>query len=188
MKRGFDLVLALFMLLLVAPLALCIVILIALESRGPILFGQRRVGLGGRTILVYKFRTMVVDAPEIATGAAFNLRADSRITRVGRFLRQTSLDELPQLFNIVLGDMSFVGPRAAMPWEVDRYSERERQRLHLKPGITGYWQAFGRVGHETDFQQMIDMDIEYLHKQSLSLDLRILWRTAAIVFGRASAY
>ena len=131
---------------------------------------------------------MISTAPEIATGQSLAVKSDPRITAIGRFLRETPLDELPTLLNAVRGDMSIVGPRAALPLELSRYSKRQLRRLQLNPGITGYWQAYGRSNDGSDFARMIRMDLLYVRRQSLLLDLKILLRTIVMVLSRRGAY
>lgn len=188
MKRLFDILVASTMLVLTAPLFLVVAMAIKLDSLGPILVRQTRLGQQGRPFGYLKFRTMVTDAPETGTGPVFKLRQDPRISRIGRFLRRTAIDELPILFNVLRGDMSIVGPRAALPLEADHYSEVQRRRLELKPGITGYWQVFGREAGATDFQRMVEMDLEYAEKQSISLDFKILLRTFVVALRKNAAY
>jgi lipopolysaccharide/colanic/teichoic acid biosynthesis glycosyltransferase len=147
-----------------------------------------RVGLNGKLFGYLKFRTMRVEATELSTGPVFQLDSDPRITRLGVFLRRTSIDELPALFNVISGDMSIVGPRAALPLEVEHYSEKQRKRLELKPGLTGYWQVFGREKEKFTFDEMIAMDLEYLDKHSLLLDLKILVCTVVMALRSRSAY
>jgi lipopolysaccharide/colanic/teichoic acid biosynthesis glycosyltransferase len=127
------------------------------------------------------------DAENTATGPVFKLRSDPRVSRVGRFLRKTSLDELPALLNVIRGSMSIVGPRAALPLEAEHYSEVQRKRLELKPGLTGYWQVFGRAQEANTLDKMVQMDLEYADKQSLLFDLKILIRTVAVGLTRNAA-
>jgi lipopolysaccharide/colanic/teichoic acid biosynthesis glycosyltransferase len=188
MKRLLDIFIAAIYLLVSAPLFLVVALAIKLESPGPVFFRQIRLGRYGAPFKYLKFRTMVMDAEQSPTGPIFELRADPRISRVGRFLRITSIDELPALLNVLRGDMSLVGPRAALPLEAAHYSEMQRRRLELKPGLTGYWQAYGSKADRTDFQRMIEMDLEYSDKQSLMLDLKILLRTIVIVLKSEAAY
>jgi len=189
MKRIFDMFVASIMLVLVSPMLLLVALVIKLESRpGPVLFWHERLGRHGKPFKYLKFRTMKLNSEQAATGPVFQLRSDPRISRVGRFLRMTAIDEIPALINVLLGDMSIVGPRAALPLEVERYSDAQKRRLELKPGQKGYWQVFGREAGATDFDQMVQMDIEYAEKQSLLLDLRILLRTFRIGFNSKAAY
>jgi lipopolysaccharide/colanic/teichoic acid biosynthesis glycosyltransferase len=167
---------------------LIIALAIKLESSGPIFFRQIRIGLRGKKFEYLKFRTMCVEAFEIPTGPVFNIASDPRITRVGHFLRITALDELPTLFSVLLGDMSVIGPRPAIPFEVEYYSEEQLRRLELKPGITGYWQVFGREEGILDLKKMIEMDLEYAENRSFALDFRILLGTIFMALQRRSAY
>ena len=187
-KRLFDVVFANIALVLYAPVLVIVALAIKAESPGPVFSRQVRLGRHGKLFRYLKFRTMIVDASATATGPVFALRSDPRITRVGRFLRRTALDELPVLLNVLKGDMSIVGPRAALPLEVEHYSEKERRRLEIKPGLTGYWQVFGREKGLFDFGRMVEMDLEYAAKCSLMLDLRILLRSIAMAFANRAAY
>jgi len=193
-KRLFDLALSTALLLLLWPLMLLIAVLIKLDSPGPALFRQQRVGENGRLFTMYKFRTMFVDAEqrihevlrETPDGVAFLKRPDDpRITRLGRFLRRTSLDELPQLFNVIKGEMSLVGPRPELPLLVQHYENWQRQRFAVPPGITGWWQVSGRA--ERTMHLHTEDDLYYIRNYSLLLDLRILWRTiGAVLRGRGA--
>lgn len=158
-------------------------------SRGPVFFVQDRCGLGGRVFRFYKFRTMVVDAEQRKAelehmnemkGPVFKIARDPRITKLGAILRKTSLDELPQLWNVVKGDMSLVGPRPPTPDEVERYTARQAQRLGVMPGITGLWQVSGR-NNVPDFDKWVALDLEYARRWSLWLDMRILLKTFVVV-------
>jgi len=183
-KRLIDLSLAALGLVLLSPLLAAIAVAIVLDDGRPVLFRQRRIGLHGRPFDVFKFRTMSRDAeqrrPELAhlneiNGLAFKVTEDPRVTRAGRFLRRTSLDELPQLWNVMRGDMSLVGPRPPLPDEVAGYDLWHRRRLSMKPGITGLWQVRGR--REPDFDRWVAADLEYIDRWSLWLDLKILVQT-----------
>jgi lipopolysaccharide/colanic/teichoic acid biosynthesis glycosyltransferase len=193
-KRGLDVCCALAFLVILSPLLVAIAAVIWFDSRGPILFRQSRLGLGGREFVMYKFRTMVPDcdpAPhrdyysQLVMGVAapdhglFKLRTDPRVTRVGRFLRRFSLDELPQLVNVLRGTMSLVGPRPPIPYEVQNYGPREMLRLDVTPGLTGLWQVNGR--NLMNFQDMITLDLNYIERWSIWLDLWILLRTPLAV-------
>lgn len=158
---------------------------IRLESQGPVIYRQRRVGLNGHEFEVIKLRTMVDGAEHIGAGLAVN-ENDSRITRVGALLRRTSLDELPNLVNVLRGEMSLIGPRPTLPAQVEQYSERQRGRLALKPGITGWAQVNGRA--TLPWSERIELDLYYIEHRSPALDLRILWRTAAMVLGGSGLY
>jgi lipopolysaccharide/colanic/teichoic acid biosynthesis glycosyltransferase len=184
-KRLFDIIFAIISLVLLAPLFLVIALAIKLDSDGPVFFYQMRLGRHGVPFKYLKFRTMVKRADQSDTKPIFHLSEDPRITQVGRFLRITALDELPALLNVLYGEMSIVGPRAALPLEAEHYSELVQKRLELRPGITGYWQVYGRGG---PFKNMVEMDLEYMEKLSLMLDLKILSRTIVIVLMGKGAY
>ena len=184
-KRTVDVLGCLLALVLLAPLFLAVMLAVRLSGPGPVLFVQERCGLNGRLFRFYKFRTMVVDAEarkaELAhlnevTGPAFKIKHDPRITQVGAVLRKLSLDELPQLWNVLKGDMSLVGPRPPTPDEVERYTTRQVQRLAVLPGITGLWQVSGR-STIADFERWIDLDLRYAQRWSIWLDLAILVKT-----------
>jgi lipopolysaccharide/colanic/teichoic acid biosynthesis glycosyltransferase len=194
-KRLFDLAASIFGLLLILPLLPFIVILIKLETPGPIFFKQLRVGYRGRMFHCYKFRSMSIDAEKVkedmqhlneATGAAFKIKDDPRITGVGRFLRQSSLDEFPQLFNVFLGDMSIVGPRPQIPSEVGDYTAEQASRLLVTPGLTCLWQVSGRS--HLDFSEWMELDQEYVRRAGFRMDLWILSRTLPAVIERKGAY
>src|SRR5215213_7378062 len=192
LKRTFDLIVA----------ALAIVLLIKLDSRGPVFYTQERVGMDGRLFLLYKFRTMQAGAdPQLhreyqkafIAGRAeanvgndnkptYKLLTDPRITRVGKLLRRTSLDEVPQLLNVLSGDMSVVGPRPPIPYEVEAYELWHRKRLDMKPGLTGLWQVSGR--NRLPFEEMVRLDLFYIENWSLLLDLKIILRTGLVMIGR----
>ncbi len=194
-KRVLDIVAALGGLLLILPLFPFLVLLIKLESPGPVFFRQQRVGRGGRLFTCYKFRSMVVDAEQRkqelahlneATGAAFKIQDDPRITGVGRFIRRSSLDEFPQLWNVLRGEMSIVGPRPQIPSEVRLYTPAQARRLLVKPGLTCLWQISGRS--HLDFEEWMRLDLEYIRRQGLLFDLWILTRTLPAVIERKGAY
>jgi lipopolysaccharide/colanic/teichoic acid biosynthesis glycosyltransferase len=213
-KRFVDVILAGLLLMLLFPLILLIAVLIKLDSPGPVFFTQERVGakrqwLGRQAIWIirnftmYKFRSMVQHAdssmheeyirdfvegrvsPSPENGGKFKLTNDPRVTRVGRFLRQFSLDELPQLINVLKGDMSLVGPRPVPPYEVACYGNEHHKRLAALPGITGFWQVKGRC--QVSFEEMIRMDLEYIRKASMWFDLKILFLTIPAVLSRRGA-
>ena len=194
-KRTVDVVVSALGLLLLAPFLLAIGLWIRSDTPGPAFFRQVRVGRDGRRFKVWKFRTMVVDAEtkraelehlSEGPGLLFKLKEDPRVTRSGRILRRYSLDELPQLFNVIIGEMSLVGPRPALPVEVERYDDWVRNRLKVKPGMTGLWQVSGRT--ETSFADYVRYDLFYIQNWSLSLDAWILWRTfRAVVTGEGAA-
>ena len=194
-KRGFDVVAALGGLALLLPLFPFIVFLIKLETPGPVFFRQRRVGRHGRVFDCFKFRSMAVDAEarkaslahlNEATGAAFKIKDDPRITGVGRFLRRSSLDEFPQLLNVLRGDMTIVGPRPQIPSEVADYTPAQALRLMVRPGLTCLWQVSGRS--HLDFGAWMELDREYVRRRSLALDAAILARTLPAVIERKGAY
>jgi lipopolysaccharide/colanic/teichoic acid biosynthesis glycosyltransferase len=194
-KRTIDVTVSILGLALLLPLLVLTVFALAVSSRGPILFRQQRVGRGGKTFTLYKFRSMYRDAhyvkPQLidmneVDGPVFKIREDPRITPVGRVLRRFSIDELPQLLNVIKGDMSLVGPRPPLPEECQHYGELERQRLAVSPGITGIWQVSGRS--LIDFDTWIRMDLEYIRTWSLRGDLRILLRTIPAVLSGKGAY
>lgn len=194
-KRLLDVVAALTMLMMAALPMLFIALAIRWTSAGPIFFRQPRVGKGGRFFTSYKFRSMYVDAEERfeevahlneVDGPIFKLRNDPRITPVGRFLRRTSLDELPQLFNVLRGEMSLVGPRPALMREVLGYEPWQLQRLTVRPGLTGLWQVSGRS--ELPFEVMMRLDLEYIRRWSLWFDIWLLMRTVPAVLSTRGAY
>ena len=184
-RRAIDLVGGAVLLVLSAPAMLAAMLAIRLESPGHPIYRQRRIGKDGRPFDMLKLRTMVDGAEHIGAGLAID-EDDPRITRVGAFLRRTSLDELPNLLNVVRGEMSFVGPRPTIPVQVEQYTERQRGRLAVKPGITGWAQVHGRAA--LPWSERIELDLYYIEHRSLALDLRILWRTLAIVFGGSGLY
>jgi lipopolysaccharide/colanic/teichoic acid biosynthesis glycosyltransferase len=194
-KRVIDVLGALVGLLILAPLFLLIAVAIKLSSRGPVFFKQRRSGRGGKPFSMYKFRTMVVDAEARKAdllalneqdGPAFKMKKDPRVTRVGRFLRQTSLDELPQLWNVLTGDMSLVGPRPLPCSETESCAGWQRRRLEVTPGITCFWQVRGRSS--VSFADWVRMDVQYIRSQSLPQDLKLLFLTVPAVLLRRGAH
>lgn len=195
LKAAFDRTLAFGALLLLSPIMTAIAIAIKIGDGGPVLFSQIRVGVDGSTFKIFKFRTMVSDAEQQKAllaakneggGVLFKIRADPRVTRVGRWLRRWSLDELPQLFNVLSGDMSLVGPRPALPEEADLYGDHVRRRLAVRPGITGLWQINGRS--DLPWEEAVRLDLRYVENWSFMLDLQILWRTWSAVSSGTGAY
>jgi lipopolysaccharide/colanic/teichoic acid biosynthesis glycosyltransferase len=184
-RRVFDTVVSLALLIVTAPLVALAVLAIRLESRGPAIYRQRRVGLEGAPFDMLKLRTMVHGAEGMGAGLAVN-EGDSRITRVGALLRRTSLDELPNLVNVLRGEMSLIGPRPTIPVQVQQYTERQRGRLRVRPGITGWAQVNGRASLTWDAR--IELDLYYIEHRSLRLDLRILARTVSLVLGGSGLY
>jgi lipopolysaccharide/colanic/teichoic acid biosynthesis glycosyltransferase len=184
-RRAVDIVVSAAGLLVTSPLLALAALAVRLETPGPIIYRQRRSGLHGREFDVLKLRTMVDGAEHKGAGLAINAN-DARITRVGALLRRTSLDELPNLVNVLRGEMSLIGPRPTLPVQVAQYSERERGRLAVKPGITGWAQVNGRAS--LPWSQRIELDLYYIEHRSLALDARILWRTVAMVLGGSGLY
>ncbi|HWF18930.1 MAG TPA: sugar transferase [Verrucomicrobiae bacterium] len=188
-KRSFDLIVSLLLLLLFSPVLFAIGLLVKLEDGGPIIFAQTRVGRFGREFKMFKFRSMCMDAEarlkdliaknRHGNGVTFKIQDDPRITRVGRWLRKFSLDELPQLYNVFIGDMSLVGPRPPLPREVKLYSLADRRRLAAPPGITCFWQISGRS--EIDFAGQVKLDVSYIESQDFWMDVKILALTLPAV-------
>lgn len=194
-KRIFDLIASLCGLIILSPLFLVVALLIKCEDHGPVFYKQKRVGKDQREFDMFKFRSMHVDADKRLTelkeqnevdGPMFKMKNDPRITSVGRFLRKTSLDELPQLWNVLRGDMSLVGPRPPLPREVANYSKYDLQRLWVIPGITGLWQATER--NNVGFEEMVELDLEYIKKRSLLFDVKIILLTIVAIIHPNGAY
>jgi lipopolysaccharide/colanic/teichoic acid biosynthesis glycosyltransferase len=194
-KRIFDFVIAAVLIVVLSPLLLFLVLWIKLDSKGEAVFKQTRIGLNGEPYIIYKFRTMVKNADKMFDkkidennigGFIFQDKGDKRITRAGKFLRKTSLDELPQLFNILGGNMSLIGPRPEIPDIVDLYSDFDRIRLLVKPGVSGLAQVNGRG--DLELNETIAYDVEYVKKFSLWMDLKIFLKTFKVVFTREGAY
>ena len=194
-KGLFDRCAAGIALIVLSPLLMLLALTIRLSDRGPALFTQIRVGRDGRAFRIYKFRTMVVDAEQRRTellahndhdGILFKLRQDPRITSLGVHLRRLSIDELPQLINVLLGDMSLVGPRPALPAEAEQYAEHVRRRLVVKPGLTGLWQVNGRS--DLTWEESVRLDLRYVENWSFALDLQILWKTISVLVRGSGAY
>ena len=195
LKDLFDRTAAAAALILLAPLMIAVGLAIRTTDPGPVLFTQTRVGKDGRQFKIYKFRTMVVDAEKLFAelrakndldGVLFKMRQDPRITAVGARLRKWSLDELPQLFNVLLGEMSLVGPRPALPDEAARYADLVRRRLVVRPGLTGLWQVSGRS--DLPWEEGVRLDLRYVENWSFALDLQILWKTFSVIFRGSGAY
>jgi lipopolysaccharide/colanic/teichoic acid biosynthesis glycosyltransferase len=180
LNRVLDAALAGFGLVVLSPVLGGAAVAIKLDDGGPVLYRQTRVGRGGKDFELLKLRTMVVGAEKQGAGYAVD-RGDARITRVGRVLRRLSLDELPQLWNVVRGEMSLIGPRPTLRYQVERYDERQRHRLDVRPGLTGWAQIHGRA--ELPWADRIELDVWYVEHRSVSLDLRILARTPRALFG-----
>lgn len=195
LKRSIDLAGAGIALFTLSPLLVLAALLVKLEDWGPVFFCQRRVGLRGRTFGMWKFRSMRRDAEalkarltaqnEMAGGVTFKMKNDPRITRVGKWLRKFSIDEMPQLWNVLKGEMSLVGPRPPVPAEVAKYTVENRQRLLARPGLTCFWQVGGRS--EIDFEGQVQLDLAYIRGESVALDLKLLFRTIpAVLLGRGA--
>ncbi|MCU6707966.1 sugar transferase [Paenibacillus sp. J5C_2022] len=195
-KRTLDIVGSLIGLLLFSPLIVLVAVLIKLEEpRGPILFYQTRIGKNEKPFRMYKLRSMAVNAEERLkdlleqneiSGAMFKMKDDPRITKVGKWIRKTSIDELPQLFNVLRGDMSLVGPRPPLLREVEEYSEYDKLRLSVTPGCTGMWQVSGR--NSLTFKQMVELDIAYIQKRCLWLDIKIMLKTVKVMITPQDAF
>ena len=195
MKRLFDIVAATCGIVILSPLMIIIAVLIKGEDHGPIFYKQVRVGKNGKLFKIYKFRSMFVNADKMldklkeqndVEGPMFKMKNDPRVTKIGRFIRKHSLDELPQFFNVLKGDMSLVGPRPPLPLEVVEYSEYDKQRLYVTPGCTGLWQATER--NEVGFSEMVQLDIQYIQRASFMFDLWIIWKTLEIMINPNSSY
>jgi exopolysaccharide biosynthesis polyprenyl glycosylphosphotransferase len=194
-KRLVDIACSAFALVVLSPLLLSVAALIRLESRGPVLFKQQRVGLHGASFNLLKFRSMVPNADAMKdqllahneqTGPVFKMKHDPRITKIGRFIRKFSIDELPQLVNILRGDMTIVGPRPAVPREVAQYKLWQRRRLSVRPGLTCYWQVSGR--NEIGFEEWMQLDLRYVDNWSLKVDVELILKTfPVVVFGRGAS-
>lgn len=194
-KRLMDIVLSGLGILFLFPVWILIAICIQCDSKGPVIFKQVRVGKGGKPFTLYKFRSMQMGAEEmkeklqhlnVAEGPIFKIKNDPRVTRVGRFLRRSTFDELPQLINVLKGEMSLVGPRPPLPEEVAVYTPLQKKRLEITPGLTCLWQVSGRS--EISFSEWIQLDLYYIQHQSLLLDIKILIRTIPAVLSRRGAY
>lgn len=194
-KRLIDILGSGLGLLILSPLFLIVSIAIKFEdSKGKILFSQKRVGQYGKEFNMYKFRSMVSNAEELKaklmeqnemSGPMFKMKNDPRITKVGKFIRKTSIDELPQLINVLKGEMSLVGPRPSLPKEVAQFEPWMRERLEVKPGLTCYWQVMGR--NDIDFNDWMKLDVKYVHDRNLWLDLKLIFKTFFVLFGDESA-
>ncbi len=194
-RRGLDILVSGFLLILLAPLLSLIALAVKLTSRGPVLYRSTRVGMGGRPIKFFKFRTMIVNAEGLRhqifhlnekDGPVFKVKSDPRITPIGRFLRRSSFDELPQLWHVFTGKLTLVGPRPHLPSEVAKYDDHCWDRLSIKPGLTCYWQTQGRS--ELDFNSWIDLDIKYVREMCIGVDLSILAKTPVAIVSARGAY
>ena len=194
-KRAFDFGASLVGLVCLSPVLLVTAAAIKLESEGPIIFSQDRVGLNGKKLKMYKLRSMVSNAEELKeklleqnemSGPMFKMKDDPRITKVGKFIRKTSIDELPQLINVLKGDMSLVGPRPSLPKEVEQFEPWMYERIQVKPGLTCYWQVSGR--NNIDFEDWMKLDIKYVRERSLLGDLKLVFKTFFVLFGDKNAH
>ena len=195
LKRTLDIILSSIALVIFSPIFLLLILIIRLDSKGPALFGHKRIGKNGKEISVYKFRSMVINAQEVLENFTpeqkaefeknFKLENDPRITRVGNFLRKTSLDELPQLVNILKGDMSIVGPRPIVKAEINKYGKFASKLFSVTPGLTGHWQANGRS--DTTYEERVQMDMFYIDNRNLALDIKIIFQTVASVIKKEGA-
>lgn len=194
-KRLFDIAASLFALLITLPLTFVVSLCIYLDDRGPIFYTQERIGKDGKPFRIYKFRSMCQNADakkkelteqNEVNGAMFKISNDPRVTRVGCFIRRHSIDELPQLINVLLGNMTVVDPRPPLPEEVNQYSKHDKERLKVKPGCTGLWQVSGR--NSLDFDEMVELDINYIEHASLLLDMKICFKTIWIMIYPNEAY
>lgn len=195
-KRVMDILLSVIGLTVLSPLLLLVSILLKIEDlNGSVIFKQLRIGVNGKEFYMYKFRSMISNAEAIkgsllekneATGPVFKMKKDPRVTRVGRIIRRTSIDELPQLVNVIKGEMSLVGPRPPLPEEVAKYTSYESQRLKVKPGLTCYWQIGGR--NSLDFGQWIELDLKYIRERNTWIDILLIFKTIFVLFGSKNAY
>lgn len=193
-KRLIDVIGAFLGLVVLSPIILIISILIKLDSNGPILFSQDRVGKDKKVFKMYKFRSMVVNAEELKSklkeqnemsGPMFKMKEDPRVTKIGKFIRKTSIDELPQLINVIKGEMSLVGPRPSLPKEVEQFEPWMMERFQVKPGLTCYWQVYGR--NDIDFEDWMKLDIKYIKERNIFIDLKLIFKTVFVLFGDDSA-
>ena len=193
-KRGIDIIGAGSGLILLSPVIAIVACAVKFTSKGPIFFSQKRVGKNGQIFDMYKFRSMVVNAEELKeklvqknemSGPMFKIKDDPRVTKVGRFIRKTSLDELPQLWNVLKGDMSLVGPRPSLPKEVKQFEKWMYKRLTVKPGLTCYWQVSGR--NNIDFEDWMKLDISYVEDRNVWIDIKLIFKTVFVLFGDKNA-
>ncbi|MWC30433.1 sugar transferase [Paenibacillus sp. MMS18-CY102] len=196
LKRAMDIIAASIGLILLSPVFIALAVAIKVEDRhGPVFFSQKRVGKGERTFKMFKFRSMVSNAEDLlgellekneVQGAMFKMKDDPRITKIGKFIRSTSIDELPQLWNVIRGDMSLVGPRPPLPREVEEYTTYDKQRLRVTPGCTGLWQVSGRSN--LSFSEMVELDLQYIQNRSILYDIGIMLKTVKLLIGSKNAY
>ena len=193
-KRFIDIFCSFVGLIFLSPIFIIIGAIIKLDSKGPVIFSQKRVGKYGQEFKMYKFRSMVVNAEELKkklleqnkmSGPMFKMKDDPRITKIGKFIRKTSIDELPQLINVLKGEMSLVGPRPSLPKEVEKFEPWMRKRLEVKPGLTCYWQVSGR--NNIDFIDWMNLDIKYIYEKSIIVDIKLIFKTFFVLFGDKNA-
>lgn len=189
-KRVIDIIFSLMGLIVLSPILAIVSIIIKLDSRGPVIFKQERVGYKGEHFFMYKFRSMVVNAEELKeklkdknemSGPMFKIKEDPRITKIGKFIRRTSIDELPQLVNVLKGEMTLVGPRPSLPNEVDKFENWMLKRLEVKPGLTCYWQVSGR--NDIGFEEWMKLDCKYVDDRNTWVDIKLIFKTFFVLFG-----
>lgn len=189
-KRTIDIICSLIGIILLAPFLLIVMIAIKCESRGSAVFFQERVGFKGKHFKMYKFRSMVINAEELKEelkglnemdGPMFKIKDDPRVTKIGRFIRRTSIDEFPQLINVIKGEMSIVGPRPSLPIEVEEFEPWMMERLEVKPGLTCYWQVSGR--NNIEFEEWMRLDVKYVREKSIFVDIKLMFKTIILLFG-----
>ena len=194
-KRTIDIIGAGLGLILLSPIIAVVACAVKFTSKGPVFFSQKRVGKNGELFEMYKFRSMVVNAEELKenleeqnemSGPMFKIKDDPRITKVGKFIRKTSIDELPQLWNILKGDMSLVGPRPSLPKEVEQFDNWMFKRLSVRPGLTCYWQVSGR--NNIDFEDWMKLDIKYVEERNFWIDIKLIFKTVFVLFGDKNAH
>lgn len=195
-KRLLDIMGSLVGIIILSPLFLLIAILIKMEDpKGSVFFKQTRLGENESPFYMFKFRSMVANAEELkatlvkqneAAGPVFKIKKDPRVTKTGSFIRKTSIDELPQLFNVLKGEMSLVGPRPPLPNEVNQYSQHEKQRLKVTPGLTCYWQVSGRSN--IGFDEWVELDLKYINERNIWIDIKLIFKTVFVLFGSKDAY
>jgi exopolysaccharide biosynthesis polyprenyl glycosylphosphotransferase len=194
LKRIIDVIGALSGLILISPVMIIVAIWIKLDSKGPVFFAQKRVGIEGNKFMMYKFRSMCTNAERLLSkleddnemsGPMFKIKEDPRITKIGKFIRKTSIDELPQLLNILKGEMSIVGPRPSLPKEVAQFTPFQKRRLVAKPGLTCYWQVNGRS--DVTFKEWMKMDVEYIEERNTLIDIGLIFKTVGVLFGDKGA-
>ena len=193
-KRIFDIICSLMAVIILLPIFFIVFLAIKIESKGPVIFSQERVGINNKSFKMYKFRSMVQNAEELKeklvkqnemSGPMFKMKEDPRVTKVGKFIRKTSIDEIPQLINVLKGDMSLVGPRPSLPKEVEKFESWMLDRLNVKPGLTCYWQVSGR--NNIDFEDWMKLDLQYVEDRNFLLDLKLIFKTFFVLFGDKNA-